>query len=207
MKFLRNILPKEEKYFEHFNDIISHIGEMAKLTHQYFSELPYAPDILLTLKPLEKRCDEITNKVVKQLNKTFVTPFDREDILQLIQRLDDISDTLLGACLRVEIFKLNDHIDGAEKLMRIVSLQIQELEKAIRGIKEKRDTLAECKAVKDLEREADVVYQTHTTRLFEEERDAITLIKKKEILEILENASDRCQVVANMVMSIVIKNA
>ncbi|MDH7514989.1 MAG: DUF47 family protein [Bacteroidota bacterium] len=207
MTLLQKLLPKEEKYFEHFNDMIAHIREMAEAAHAFLSEHPYDPELLLKLKPLEVRCDEINHKVVKHLNKTFVTPFDREDILALIQRLDDISDTLLGACIRVEIFKLTEPIEGAEKLTRIVLRQIQELESAIRGIKDKRDTLRECKTVKDLEREADNVYQYLTTRLFEEERDAITLIKKKEILEILENASDRCQAVASTITSIVIKSA
>jgi uncharacterized protein len=204
---LKRLLPKEEKYFEHFNDMITQIGEMAKLTHQLFSGDVYDPGLILQIKPMEKRCDEILIKIVKQLNKSFITPFDREDIFALISQLDDISDTLLGSCIRLEIFKVSEKIKGADKLTAVVALQIKSLDKAIRGLRDNTDNLNECKTVKDLEAEADVIYQSLTTKLFEEEKDAIELMKKKEILEILENASDKCQAVANVITSIVIKNA
>lgn len=201
------LLPKEEKYFEYFNDMIAHIRDMADLTHSLFSTIPYQSELLLRIKSLEKRCDEILSKVVKQLNKTFVTPFDREDIYLLIQRLDDISDILLAAAMRREIFKLEEAIDGAEKLTSIVMQQMEELKAAMLDLKDKSRGMNECKAVRDLESEADTVYQTAMTRLFEEERDPITLMKKKEILDILENASDKCQSVATVIISIFIKNS
>ena len=203
----KQFLPKEEQYFDHFNDMISHIDEMAILTQELFTAETYDMNILLKLKPLEKRCDEILTNVVHHLNKTFITPFDREDIFELINRMDDISDMLFCASKRVEIFKLDDKIDGADKLTTIIRQQIKELNKAIHGLRNKNQSMDECKAVKDLEAEADIVYQKAMTRLFEQEKDAITLIKKKEITDILENASDKCQTVATVIISIIIKNA
>lgn len=199
-------LPKEEQYFEHFNEMIKHIHDMAMLTQQFFSAPTYDMDILLRLKPLEKRCDEILTTVVRHLNQTFITPFDREDIFTLINRLDDISDILFGASKRVEIFKLDQPIEGADKLTAIISEQIVELKNAIHGLR-KNAVSDNCKAVKDLEAEADVVYQHYITQLFENETDAINLIKKKEITDILENASDKCQAVASVIITILIKNA
>ena len=201
------LLPKEEKYFEHFTEMITHIDQMAQLTNQLFSSDAYDLDILLKLKPMEKRCDEILMKVVRQLNKTFVTPFDREDIFALIKSLDDISDILCGASQRVEIFQLKEPIDTADRLTAIVAEQIKELDIAISDLRDKSKGMNECKAVKDLETEADSLYQATMRRLFEQEKDAITLMKKKEILDMLENASDKCQTVANIIISIFIKNA
>jgi uncharacterized protein len=204
---LKRFLPKEERYFDHFNDMIGYIAEMATHTREMFSQDMYNLELLLLVKPLERRCDEVLVKVVKQLNKSFITPFDREDIFTLIKRLDDISDTLLGACVRVQMFKIEHRIEGADLLCAIITRQIAELDKAIHGMRTNVTLLDECKAVKDLEAEADVVFQNQMTKLFEQETDAILLMKKKEILEILEHASDRCQDVANVITSIIIKNA
>ena len=200
----KKLLPKEEKYFEDFKDMIAHIGEMAEHTKKIFAfENP--AEHILKMKPLELRCDEITYKITKRLNKTFITPFDREDIFALIKRLDDISDMLLGASVRIETFKINKKIPYADTLSQIIHQQIKELGVAIQDLKVKR--VNELKAVKDLESEADRVYHQAIKDLFENEKDAIELIKKKEIIDLLERTSDRCQSTANVILSIFIKNA
>ena len=160
---------------------------------------------LLKMKPLEVRCDEITYKITKRLNKTFITPFDREDIFALIKRLDDISDMLLGATVRIETFNIDRKIDHADKLAAIIHGQVKELGVAVQDLKVKRTN--EMKAVKALESEADKVYQQAIKELFEKEKDAIEIIKKKEIIDLLERTSDKCQSAANVILSIFIKNA
>ncbi len=202
---LNKLLPKEEKYFEDFKSMISHIDEMAHLVQTLFSTTDIDKDILLKIKPLEVRCDEITYKIVKRLNKTFITPFDREDIFTLIKRLDDISDMLLAASLRVDILNITIKIKYADKLSSIVLEQIRELGKAINDLKSRH--INECKAVKDLESEADKVYHQAIKELFSDGKDAVTIIKEKEVLDLLEKASDKCQAVANVILSIFIKNA
>jgi uncharacterized protein Yka (UPF0111/DUF47 family) len=201
----QKLLPKEEKYFDNFKEMISHISEMASYTQQLFSSEPIDKNLIIKIKPLENICDEISSKVVKRLNKTFITPFDREDIFALIKRLDDISDMLLGASMRVETFNITHKIEHADRLASIVLEQIKELGKAINDLKIKSTN--EMKMVKALESEADIVYQVSMKELFELEKDPISLIKKKEILDLLENTSDRCQSTANVIMSIFIKNA
>jgi uncharacterized protein Yka (UPF0111/DUF47 family) len=201
----KKLLPKEEKYFEDFKDMISHIGEMAKYTNEIFSQEEIDKSLLLKIKPLEVRCDEITSKIVKRLNKTYVTPFDREDIFALIKKLDDISDILLGITARLDTYNITKKMKHADRLAAIVLEQIKELGVAIQDLKVK--SINECKAVKDLEMEADRVYQQAIKELFETEKNAITLIKRKEILELLEEASDKCQSAANVVLAIFIKNA
>jgi uncharacterized protein Yka (UPF0111/DUF47 family) len=200
----KKLLPKEEKYFEDFKDMIGFIEEMADHTEKIFSfDEPQMH--ILKMKPLELRCDETAAKITKRLNKTYITPFDREDIFALVKRLDDISDMLLGATVRVETFHIEKKIDYADKLALIIRAQVKELGVAIQDLKIKR--VNELKAVKDLEVEADKVYQQAIKELFENEKDAIELIKKKEIIDLLERTSDRCQSTANVILSIFIKNA
>ncbi len=201
----KKLLPKEEKYFEDFREMIEFIDEMAQYSHQLFSDDTINKELLLKIKPLERRCAEVTNKVVKRLNKTFITPFDREDIFALIKRLDNISDMILAASLRVDTFNIQSKIKYADQLSTILVQQVKELNKAIYDLKSKH--INECKAVKDLESEADNIYRQAIKELFEEEKDAIQLIKKKEILDLLEEASDKCQSTANVILSIFIKNA
>lgn len=201
----KKLLPKEEKYFEDFKDMITHIGEMARHTNEIFSQNEIDRGLLLKMKPLEVRCDEITSRIVKRLNKTYVTPFDREDIFALIKKLDDISDLLLGITARLDTYNITKKLKYTDKLAAIVLEQIKELGVAIQDLKVK--SINECKAVKDLEKEADGIYQQAIKELFETETDAITLIKRKEILELLEEASDKCQSAANVVLAIFIKNA
>lgn len=200
----KKLLPKEEKYFEDFKEMISLIGEMATHTEKVF-QFDEPASHILKMKPLELLCDEITYKITKRLNKTFITPFDREDIFALIKRLDDISDMLLGATVRVDNFHINKKIDYADKLASIIREQVKELGVAIQDLKVKR--VNELKAVKALEVEADRIYQQAIKELFEKEKDAIELIKKKEIIDLLENTCDKCQSTANVILSIFIKNA
>jgi uncharacterized protein len=200
----KKLLPKEEKYFEDFKVMISLIEEMAVHTEKIF-QFEDQQDHILKMKPLEVRCDEITYKITKRLNKTFITPFDREDIFALVKRLDDLSDMLLGATVRVDTFKIDKKIDYADKISSIIKEQIKELGVAIQDLKVKR--VNEVKAVKVLEVEADKVYQQAIKELFENEKDAIELIKKKEIIDLLERTSDRCQSTANVILSIFIKNS
>lgn len=199
----KKLLPKEEKYFEDFKEMIGFIEEMADHTEKIF-RFEDTQNHILKMKPLELRCDETAAKITKRLNKTYITPFDREDIFALIKRLDDISDMLLGATIRVETFHIEKKIDYADKLALIISAQVKELGVAIQDLKVKR--VNELKAVKDLEVEADKVYQQAIKELFENEKDAIELIKKKEIIDLLERTSDRCQSTANVILSIFLKN-
>jgi uncharacterized protein len=203
----RKLLPKEERYFEDFKDSISHVQEIAKITHAFFAADSYDKDIFLKLKPLENRCGEIKSKVIKRLNKTFITPLDREDIFSLIKKIDNIGEILVGAASRVDTYSVTEKVEDAAKMASIVVQQTKELEIALQDLKHKSSQINECKAVQDLETEADNVYRAALKKLFTEEKDPITLIKKKEILEMLEIASDMCQSTANVIIEILIKNS
>src|SRR3990172_2525318 len=157
---LKQMITKEKKNFEDFKEMISHISEMAKYTNQFFSSDVIDQSLLLKIKPLEQRCDELSSKIFKRLNKTFITPFDREDIFALVKRLSAISDNLLGATNRVETFNIKEKIKYTDKISAIILQQISELGCAIQDIKARR--INECKAVNDLESEADKIISRQT---------------------------------------------
>lgn len=132
---------------------------------------------------------------------------DREDIFSLIKSIDSIGDTLMRAAARVDTFNLAEKINGAENMAAIILQQTKELELVLHDLKFKNSQINECKAVNDLESEADNVYRDSLKKLFNEERDPITIVKKKEILETLESASDLCEITADIIISILIKNS
>lgn len=203
----KSLMPKEESYFDDFNQMINHTEEMAQLTYDFFSKSDYDPDIFFKLKPIEKRCDEISSSIVKRLNKTFITPLDREDIFALAKRIDGIGDILLSAAAKIDIYGIKKKIDSADKLSAIILQQIKELKSAIRDMSKKGDHFDSCKAVKDLESEGDHIFRNAIKKLFQEEKDPIELIKQKEILDMLENACDKCQSTANIIIQIMLKNS
>ncbi len=204
---LKRLLPKEEKYFEYFNELATLLEEMAKDVNELYLNFQDIDKTVSELKKKEHSCDKITASVRHQLNHTFVTPFDREDIFRLVKRMDDIADILLVAASRLEIFNVHDKIEYANELANIVEEQTKLLNLSIHNLKHDKSILEHCDKIKDYESKADDIYHQALTQLFEKERNAIDLIKKKEILDVLERASDYCQSTARIIESIMIKNA
>jgi hypothetical protein len=114
---------------------------------------------------------------------------------------------LFGTVVRVDTYNLTEKVEGAKELASIVLQQTKALENALQDLNKKTDHINECKTVKDLESEADNIYRQYVKKLFSEEKDALTIFKKKEILDMLEQASDKCQSTANVIISIFIKNS
>lgn len=204
---LKVLMPKEDKYFEDFKEMINFVDQMGLITLEFFSSQSYDESIFLKLKPLEKRCDEIASKVIKRLNNSFITPFDREDIFSIIKKIDGIGDLLLATCALVDTYSLTQKVNGAKELANVIKEQISVLKSVFNSLKSNSGVIEKCKAVKDLESQADQLYRTNMKILFSEEKDAITLFKKKEILDGLENTADKCQSAANVIMSISLKNS
>jgi uncharacterized protein Yka (UPF0111/DUF47 family) len=196
---------KEEKYYSNFKELVSNVHEIGNLTNQLFSADVPDTSILLKINPTQHRCDEVFSKIVKSLNKSFITPIDREDIFALGKRLNSIADMLVNASVRIDTFNINRKIRYADQLSEIILQQLVELDNAIQDLQAKKTN--ELKLVKDLEVKADEIYSKAIKDLFNNQSNPIELIKEKEILEFLENAADKCQSAANVIMSIFIKNA
>src|SRR5207245_10406446 len=142
-----------------------------------------------------------------KLNQTFITPFDREDIHRLASALDDVLDFINAAAERIAIYKITDPPPAAAKLSKLILLQCEELGDAVSRLQKNGDVLARCVEVKRYENEADDASREAIGKLFDCEKDPVNLIKIKELLEVLENATDKAEDAANVLETVVVKNA
>nr|HPN38583.1 DUF47 family protein [Melioribacteraceae bacterium] len=172
LKFFK---PKEDKYFDDFNELITNVYEMAQLNQTLFKQLPYNYETIQRIKSLEHRCDEVVSRIVKRLNKTFITPFDREDILALAKKIEGISDAIKSLAIRIEIYNFQSVMDSADKMVDMIALSVKELAAAIKELKSGKNTINEVKIVKDIEAEADLLFQQTLKKIFAEEKEVLTL--------------------------------
>jgi len=203
------ILPRDEKFFELF-------GEQAEVLHEAAGLLVKMLETddrdvrehANRIKSLEHRGDQMTHDIITRLNQTFITPLDREDIHSLSSRLDDVLDLVDAAATRVLLFKLKDVRPPAIELARIIQRATAEIEAAVPHILDKREKILDhCQELNRLEHESDTVCRSAIAQLFDEEPNAIELIKWKELYEVLEAAVDKAEDVADVLESVVLKSS
>ena len=159
---------------------------------------------------LENKGDEYTHQIYLELGKNFITPFDREDIHALATAIDDVADYIQGAANRMSLYRIDDLNEHIRKLSELILQAGTDLEKAVRELKDLRNVRAiadSCIRINSVEYQADYVFDRAVADLFLYETDAIRLIKYKEILAALETATDMCEDAANVMESILVKNA
>ena len=203
------LIPHETKFFDMFEEIAGNLVEGAKalsdlLDHYDYERMPLAVE---KIKEIEHRGDDMTHRILVKLNQTFITPFDREDIHLLASSLDDVLDFIFAASDRLLNYKITQPSPSAKILAGIILQQAMELKKAVSLLNKDGKLLSHCVEVNRLENEADQVSREAIGRLFDNNSDPITLIKLKELLEILEEASDKAEDVANVLETVVLKNA
>ena len=203
------LIPRDTKFFDMFLEIATNVVEGAQalndLLHAYdYEQMPVA---VQKIKEIESRGDEMTHRILIKLNQTFITPFDREDIHLLASSLDDVLDFVYSASDRLYTYKIKEPSASAKVLAAIILKQAQELKKAVGLLSKDGHLLEHCVEVNRLENEADQVSREAIGRLFDGGYDPITLIKLKELLEILEEASDKAEDVANVLETVVLKSA
>ncbi len=202
-----SLLPREDEYFvllslmtEKIQDGSNALVEMLSDKRENFETHTKR------IKDIEHECDELSHKITVKLNKSFITPFDREDIFTLSVALDDVMDYIdagARAILMYDIQEINDHAKHLAKVIQSLSIEVNSAVAMLRKPDGMNQNIVE---IHRLENEADDVYFRAIGELFHNQTDAITLIKWKELYEILENATDRCESVANIVESIILKH-
>jgi len=203
------LIPQETKFFDMFEEIAANLVNGAQalcdLLHNYnYETMPRAVE---RIKEIENHGDEMTHRLLVKLNQTFITPFDREDIHLLVSSLDDVLDFIYAASDRLLNYKITQPSPSAPVLAGIILKQAEELKKAVSLLNKNGKLLAHCVEVNRLENEADQVSREAIGRLFDHSPDPITLIKLKELLEILEEASDKAEDVADVLETVVLKSA
>jgi predicted phosphate transport protein (TIGR00153 family) len=167
-------------------------------------------ELIKQIDKLENKGDEITHQLHLELGKNFITPFDREDIHALASAIDDVADNIQGAANRMSLYRIDDFNDPIKQLSALILQASIDLEKAVKQLKDLknvRNIADSCIRINSLENQADHVFDRAVADLFLYEKDAVRLIKYKEVLSSLETATDMCEDAADVMESILVKNA
>ena len=203
-------LPRETSFFDFFEQ---HAALTIEGTKEFLSLVTTGANIAAKcrrISDIEHETDTITHRCVEALHKTFITPIDRDSIHRLITRMDDIMDFVEAAAERVELYELTVMTADVRDLADVLNRAAMQVEAAVRGLRNFKDTQATIKLCIDinrLENEADAILRRSVARLFKEEKDPIMVIKWKEVYENLEDASDRCEDVANIIEGVLLEHA
>ncbi len=201
------LIPRNEDFYVQFNALAEELRAGAGLLEDMLSKDPVVWDKADEIKEVEHKCDHLTHQIIQRLNTTFVTPIDREDIHALAKSLDDVMDAIDASAKVVRLYKIVSVRHGARELARVVSLSVDEVRLALEALDKRKGVAKRAVEINRLENEADRIHEEALRRLFDEERDAVMIIKWKEILDFLEEATDRCEDVANLLEGVVVKNA
>jgi predicted phosphate transport protein (TIGR00153 family) len=199
--------PKETAFYGDFAVLAQHGSSAADLLRDTLSDFQQVEQRVARLKALEHRGDEATHGILVRLNKTFITPFDREDIHRLASSLDDVLDLIYSAGERVLFYRIPGPSRSASELAAVIVEQCKQISAAIEKLHDPKSLLSHCIEINRLENEADRLLRAAIAGLFDNEKDAFSLIKWKELYEVLEAATDRAEDVANVLESIVVKNS
>jgi predicted phosphate transport protein (TIGR00153 family) len=203
------LLPKSIDFFAIFDKVASNISNAAGLFVSLVETFDNIDARAKEIHELEQDGDVLTHDIMKNLNKTFITPIDREDIHALASTLDDVLDLIWAAADRVTVFKLTESTKEAIAMSKDLFVTTELVHKAIKKLKEKNYSHIQeyCIEINKLENRIDRKFRDALGNLFDEIKDPILIIKWKEIYEHLEDASDKCEDVANVLEAIVLKNA
>jgi predicted phosphate transport protein (TIGR00153 family) len=204
---MAKLFKKDEKFFKIFGQMTVYILEAAELLGNMVRnpEDDLAP-IAAKIKDLEHKGDELTHRVIEELNKTFITPIDREDIHDLSSALDDVLDLIDSTATRIVLFRIKEPIRAVPEMCAVLLSQAMTIGAAISNLQDNDHVVERCIEINSLENDADRLFQTAIAALFEEVKDPIDVIKRKEIIETLEAATDKAEDVANVLESIIVKN-
>lgn len=204
------LIPQDKKFFQLFEKASANLLE----TSRALVEMVNAPtpekrkELIREIERLEHVGDTVTHETFNELSTNFITPFDREDIHEMVSSLDDVVDFIHGSAKRIDLYKFAEIPPSVIKLADLVLLSAQELHNAVSNLKDikRPDQIREaCVKVNSIENRADDVFDMAIAQLFDDEKDAIQLIKTKEILSALETATDKCEDAANAISSMVVK--
>lgn len=204
------LLPREESFFELFELAAKNVHQGALQLLEFLETFTDREERAKRIKDTEHTGDKLTHDTIERLNRTFITPIDRQDIHELIARLDDVLDLMDTATNRMVLYKVEKPTEDAIALARCLRHATAILVEAmplLRNMKNSKEILKHCIAIHSQENEADRIEQHALASLFEKGHDPVDIIKWKDIYQDLEAATDRCEDVANVIEGIVLKNA
>jgi uncharacterized protein len=202
-----SLIPRDERYFDRFTEVATRVHEAARTLNEFFTgKSPVGPAVE-RVKQLEHECDEITHETLHRIDRTFITPIDRDDIHRLAIRLDDVIDLIDGTARRLSLYKIAEPTPYARQMGDVVVRITGEVVEGVGKLARRKGVIDHCIAIKKLETEGDVSYQNAVASLFAGEIPAIEVIKWKDVYENMERSMDACETVAHVLESAVWKTS
>jgi predicted phosphate transport protein (TIGR00153 family) len=201
------LIPREEKFFDDFTAMAVEIRKGAALLDEMLAPDHPVWEKAAAIKVVEHRCDEISADILTRLHKTFVTPIDREDIHALVRALDDVIDDIDASADMLRLYRIERVRPAARELSRAIVSACDEMQRGVAALGKGEDVSKAVREISNIENQADGAYTTGVGQLFEQEKDPIQVIKWKEILDMLEGATDRCKDVAKVLEAVYVKHS
>ncbi len=202
-------IPKEESFFDLFEQMANLLVAGAAMLVEATARFETLPENAKKLERLEHDADQLTHDLMERLNRTFITPLDREDIHRMATEMDDIMDLMEGATERFILFKVQRILPQAADIANVIQQQVQEIHRVMPQLRRMRreSILPHCIEINRLENTGDRLLRDAFASLFDGSHDPLTVIKWRELYELMEQATDKCEDVANTIEGIVLKNA
>lgn len=210
--FLKIFMPKNRVFYELFEKVAENLKKMGTVLKEAVAESDFdkRASLIIQLEDLEHANDELTHNLFTELSRNFITPFDREDIHYLATSLDDIADYIYASAKKINFYRVNPNDTGLQKFAELIDqgcAQIQIAVTELRDMKNMRKLTEALVKINSIENQADDVFDFSIERLFETEPDAKEVIKKREIYQVMELVTDKCEDASNVIESIIIKYA
>ena len=206
-RFRLRLIPREERFFEDFASIADELCNGAALLEEMLAPDHPVWEKAAAIKDVEHRCDQIVHDALQRLHRTFVTPIDREDIFALLRALDDVIDDIDASADMLRLYRIQQVRPAARELARLITASTRQVHRGLAALDTRKGVSEVVAEIGRLESQADAVYAAAVGELFDHERDAIAILKWKEILDMLEGATDRCKDVATAIEGILVKHA
>jgi predicted phosphate transport protein (TIGR00153 family) len=210
--FLKIFLPKDRIFYTLFEDVSARVLEMAKLLKDLVDEPDFAKRaaVISRIEDLEHENDELTHTIFTELGRNFITPFDREDIHYLASSLDDIADYIFACAKKINFYRVDPIDHGLHRFAELIYLSTEQVRYAVKELRNMKNLRVMTEAlvkINSIENQADDLFDLSIERLFAEEPDAKEVMKLREIYQVMETATDKCEDVGNVIESIIIKYA
>jgi hypothetical protein len=202
-----NVLPRDEKYFDRFTEMAQRIQEAARILDRFFRNEAAVATVVDQIKRLEHECDEISHEILRGIDRTFITPIDREDIHRLAVRLDDVIDLIDGTVRRLDVYNISEPTPAGRRLSEIIVQITGEMVEAVADLRKQKGVIEHCIRMKKFENEGDVAYHEALGSLFRQTIPPIEVIKWKDVYEEMERCIDLCEAVAHVLESVVLKHS
>jgi len=207
---LEKLMPKSDEFFDDFDAQAEVTVRGAKLLHDLFENFTDIERKVAAIKQVEHEGDDIAHRAFERLHRQFITPFDRAEIHRLLGRIDDVLDLTDATAERLFLYEVGVVPQAAKDLARLLVPATEKMREAVRLLREIKNPaqiLAACREIKTIEGDADALTRTALAALFKSGADALSIIKWKEIYDLMETATDRCEDVANVIEGVVLEHA